>query len=228
MDTPQARLKQACRRLDADEVRAALALGADACAQDQKPLTIIVADNPDGGDALGRKVDILKMLFDSGARKIPDYSPEEGINIFGIEVVLEKSMDRLGDERWDEDAEISVLEAWLDAGNDPNPMVLMDGGMMPFIRSICYMFDEIKQWGANGESQQTDQAAHYMHRLVAVLHVYGCPLDHQTLANSGFEAEDITKTLDLARSEVAKKDALALAAGTMRVGPISSRPMARI
>lgn len=223
--TPQARLKQACRRLDADEVKAALALGADADAEGQYPLTIIVADNPEGGDALGRKADILKMLFGAGARKDPYYSPDKDIVGCGIEALIESAMDRLGRADWNEDAEISVLDAWLDAGNNPNPMVSVDGRIKPLIRSIGYVFDEIKQWKFDGEDAQMAQVAHYIHRLVAVLHAHGCPVGAANLEEAGFEANDIIHIMDRARAEV---DARALIAGTGQPAHDERRPTPRI
>lgn len=224
-------LEQACRQLDVAGVQDALARGANADqgagANDESLviLTLLNRDDGDQQDLLSRKGQIIQALFEAGASKNPHHSPDEGIVAAGIEVLIEGALDRLGYPGWNEDAEISLLETWLEAGNDPNPMVCVDGRIKPLIRSLGFMLDEMKHWAMPGEDAKTAEASGFIYRLVGVLHVYGCPLSDQLLDEAGFEPHDIARMLDRGRAEV---QARALAAGTIAAAQAAGKPGPRI
>lgn len=183
---------------DVHGIREALANGAQADDVDSEgcPLVItassIMASKPGKTlDSLSKSAEIATLFFEAGANPNDTWQPvrwgddNPGL-VYAIDRVMASPSILGAGEAWDATPALALVDAWLRAGADPNPVVHNNGDKGGLI-------DHIIQPMIRGRNKEDSDLYQLSVLLMAKLARYGCPVSPERLRETELDDDQVDR-----------------------------------
>lgn len=228
---PERALLMACNKPNLERARRALAAGADPNGRDREgcPLTIscVLADwSPDEQGTLLERAQLLRLLFEAGAdpngacidcwsvgRYDAKQEPREPQS--GLSYAVGQFLFPGPSNNWHRQGGLSVIEAWLQAGADPDPALSGDGKRWHLVEEIARRLEKLLEVYPRG-SAAGDANVEAAQAGVILLGRYGCDVSEKRLKDAGFAPQ--WRTHILTEIERQNLEARTAAAPSVRSG----------
>ena len=194
----QEALEDACLALDIEAVRAALAQGAVANAEDEDgcPLVILATIAVNGGDIKQKHenaAQIVTLLFEHGAQPDDQWQPERWQRArCGLQHAIEQTLITIpiSNGTWDKQAALGLVEIWLSAGANPDPTVEIDKKSTGIVEHVAWFSEFLVGKDEDPEDRSPSPEGALIEDtvvdLIVLLQRYGCVVSDQRLSDVKF------------------------------------------